>query len=501
MTIEDILAGESKNVEFKENLPEKSIKYMKTVVAFANGTGGKIIFGVRDEDNTVVGIQSEAIFKTMDAITTAISDSCQPAIVPDVTLQTIDGKTVIIVEVSAGRQRPYYIKSQGMESGTYIRVSGTTRPAEREQIKEMFYESDGRSYDCVIRKDIQITEEDIDNLCQMMKNVAIRNCQSDVQRAMVKDVTKNVLLSWGVLAEEDGKIYPTNAYVFLLGLDSFLSRIQCGVFKGTTRAVFVDRREYTGPIWEQIEQAYQFVLRNIRLGAKLEGIYRKDKYELPPESIRELIVNAAVHCSFLQSSLIQVALFDDRLEITSPGGLLSGVTIERMKEGYSKVRNRAIASAFLYMNIIEQWGSGVPRIIREVSEYGLAEPEFIDMECALRINIFRNSSAESIPDTNQEVPDTNQEISDTNREVPDTNQGIPDTNQIIPETKIGANQESAERLFAIIQQAPNKSQKEYAKMLNASLSTTKRLFVKLQEDGLICREGTSRKGKWIVIEK
>ena len=86
-------------------------------------------------------------------------------------------------------------------------------------------------------------------------------------------VTKNILLSWGVIAEENGKLYPTNAYVFLLGLDSFLSRIQCGVFKGTTRAIFVDRREYTGPIWEQIEEAFRFVLRNIHLGAKIEGIY------------------------------------------------------------------------------------------------------------------------------------------------------------------------------------------------------------------------------------
>lgn len=478
MTIEEILTGESKNVEFKESLPEKSIKYMKTVVAFANGAGGKIIFGVRDGDNQVVGIQSESIFRTVDAITNAISDSCTPVIVPDVTLQTIGGKTIIIVEVHAGRQRPYYIESQGMENGTYIRVSGSTRPAEREQIKEMFYESEGRSYDCVIRKDIAITEEDIDNLCQMMKAVALSNCKNEFQRTTVKTVTKNTLLSWGIIAEEGGKIYPTNAYVFLLGLDSFLSRIQCGVFKGSTRAVFVDRREYTGPIWEQIEEAFQFVLRNIHLGAKIEGIYRQDIYELPPESIRELIVNAAVHCSFLQSSLIQVAVFDDRLEITSPGGLLPGVTIERMKEGYSKVRNHAIASAFSYMNIIEQWGSGIPRIIREVSEYGLLEPEFIDMECALRINIYRNTNG--VNETNHET------ICDTNE---------PDCDTVL-DTK-----EPGESLQSLIEQAPEKSQKEYAGMLGVSVSTVKRMFAKLQSEGLIRREGTNRKGRWLVVRK
>ena len=117
MTIEEILAGESKNVEFKENVPEKSIKYMKSVVAFANGTGGKIIFGIADKTREVVGFDKEDVFKKMDAIANAVSDSCEPAIIPDITLQTVDGKTVIVVEVSEGRQRPYYIKALGRDGG------------------------------------------------------------------------------------------------------------------------------------------------------------------------------------------------------------------------------------------------------------------------------------------------------------------------------------------------------------------------------------------------
>lgn len=124
--------------------------------------------------------------------------------------------------------------------------------------------------------------------------------------------------------------------------DAFLSKIQCGMFKGTTRAVFVDKREYVGPLWQQVEEAFQFVLRNIRLGSRIEGLYCQDIYELPPDSIRELIINALMNCSFLQSSHIQVAIFDNRLEITSPGGLMPGVTIDRMKEGYSQIRNRAL---------------------------------------------------------------------------------------------------------------------------------------------------------------
>lgn len=105
MTIEEILAGESKNVEFKENLPEKSIKYMKSVVAFANGTGGKIIFGIADKTREVIGFDKEDVFKKMDAIANAVLDSCESAIIPDIILQTVEGKTVIVVEVSEGRQQ------------------------------------------------------------------------------------------------------------------------------------------------------------------------------------------------------------------------------------------------------------------------------------------------------------------------------------------------------------------------------------------------------------
>lgn len=83
----------------------------------------------------------------MDAIANAVSDSCEPAIIPDITLQTLDSKTIIVVEVSEGRQRPYYIKSQGRDNGVYVRVAGTTRPADEYMIKELMFEGSNRYFD------------------------------------------------------------------------------------------------------------------------------------------------------------------------------------------------------------------------------------------------------------------------------------------------------------------------------------------------------------------
>ena len=132
------------------------------------------------------------------------------------------------------------------------------------------------------------------------------------------------------------------------------------------------------------------------------GIYRQDVYEIPPDAIRELIINAMVHRSYLDHGTIQVAVYDNLLEITSPGKLPMGQTLERMKEGYSKIRNEALAHAFSYMNLIEHWGSGIPRIIGKVKAAGLREPEFIGGEVDLRINIYRGQD-----DTNNAIINAN----------------------------------------------------------------------------------------------
>lgn len=208
--------------------------------------------------------------------------------------------------------------------------------------------------------------------------------------------------------------------------------MQCGVFKGTTKAVFVDRREYTNLLWKQIDEAFQFVLRNIHLGATIVGIYRQDVYEIPLDAIRELIINAMVHRSYLDHGTIQVAVYDNRLEITSPGKLPMGQTLERMKESHSKIRNEALAHAFAYMNLIEHWGSGIPRIIDKVKAAGLREPEFIGGEVDLRINIYRGQietknyndliHVNIVPDTMRKVLDSAEKMSDTMREMPDNEQ-------------------------------------------------------------------------------
>lgn len=501
MNIRELIADtENKNIEFKEVLPNNAQKYIKTVVAFANGIGGKIIFGIRDTTREVIGISKDEVFKTIDAITNAISDSCEPAIIPDISLISVDDKTLIVVEIDAERQRPYYIKSLGKEKGTFVRVAGTTRLAEEAMIRELTFEGCNRYFDQAICLGLKITMDDIQNLCVALKENAIKNA-NEPQKSMIKDVTPRQLVSWGVLIEKDGEYFPTNAYAILTGNEVFPMHIQCGLFKGTTKAIFLDKRELSGPVYEQIEEAYQFVLRNIHLGARIKGIYRQDVYEIPPESIRELIINGVVHRSYLDRNNIQIAIYDDRLEVTSPGKLAMGQTMDRMKEGYSKIRNEALSHAFSYMNLIEHWGSGIPRIFKTLSDAGLKEPEFIGGDIDLRINIYRNQVNQYI--SNDLINDSsdlkNNLISDSCDLKDDLNNDLNDLKDDLKDELININKND-KNLLKLIMNDPTQSQRELSNQLKLSEATIKRMLNKMKNIGIIRREGSRRNGKWIIIK-
>ena len=385
-----------------------------------------------------------------------------------------------------GGQRPYYIKALGREGGVYVRVAGTTRLADEYMVKELLFEGSNRYFDQALCTGLNITDEDIDALCKAMKEQAVKNANSEEQKASIKDVGRQQLRSWGVLIERDGKDYPSNAFAILTGNGGLHVATQCGVFKGTTKAVFVDRREYTGPLWEQIDEAFQFVLRNIHLGATIVGIYRQDIYEIPPDAIRELIINAMVHRSYLDHGTIQVAVYDDRLEITSPGKLPMGQTLERMKEGYSKIRNEALAHAFAYMNLIEHWGSGIPRIIDKVKAAGLREPEFIGGEVDLRINIYRGKiTLDEFNDFNK-VPDTTGKVPDTIKKMPDSSNRVPDTTEEMPDNK------QEQQIYKYVSENSSITTAKTVELLGVKHRRARAVLLNMVKDGYLRKEGAAR---------
>ncbi len=487
MTVEEILNGESREVEYKEMVPANSKKYTKTAVAYANCAGGLLIFGVENNTWKVTGIPQEKVFEVSDSISNAIMDSCEPTIDFDIKYQSIEEKTIIIVQVYPGKSRPYYLKSEGKPDGVYIRVPGSTRVADDYIVKELEFQGAKRSYDQIIAVGETVTEEEIEAQCDKMYRYALGQCRNKQEEASVKKISKKNLLSWGLLQMQDGKVVPTNGYMLLAQNDNLDAAIQCGVFKGTSRAVFLDRKEYDGPLHEQVDEAYQFVLRNIRMGAEFNGIQRRDVYELPIDSIRELIANAVVHRSYLEPAKVQVALYDDRLEITSPGMLIGGFSIEDLKSGCCQARNRGIVSAFTYMKIIEQWGSGIPRLLENCKSAGLREPELLEIGGSFRVNMFRNTELSG--DMNSAIQDTTQTIQDNTKSTQDITQAI----QVTQDEDLT---DLDREIIKLIEKKPEITQKEMALELGWKLERVKYYTNKLKKMNVIERVGSSQKGYW-----
>ena len=480
-------SGESKNIEYKITLPDKSEKYMKTIVAFANTQGGKLIIGVDDKTHQIVGVENETLFQSMDAIANAVSDSCMPQIIPDIEPQTVDGKTVIVVSVEAGKNRPYYLKAKGKENGTYVRVAGTSRQAFPEKIRELEMEGSRISWDELTCVGYPVSEEDTEKLCQ------------DIERFRKKagmiehSVKTEQLVNWKILKQREGQFLATNAYA-LLTSDYFpFARTQCAVFKGKDRAVFLDKREFTGPIYLQIEEAVDFVLRNIRLGATIDGLVRKEKYELPPEAIREMIINAHCHRNFLDESCIQVAIYDDRLEVTSPGGLYNGLTYEEVMSGHSKIRNKGIANIFSQMGLVEAWGSGIKRILNAAEEYGLSEPEFQEFDNMFRVELFRNSSL--VTSKNESIEKTSENIGETSEK---HRRNIGEELEKYGTIELNSTQREIVKLLSKNNQL---SAAKLAEKIGVASRNIESNIKKLKEYGLLVRHGSPKSGYWEIVKK
>lgn len=181
--------GENNNIEVKKEVPAEHKKYLKSVVAFANGFGGKIIFGIEEKQDSfeVCGLSGD-IFKIKDSITNSIFSSIEPHIIPSIDLDTIEDKTILIVNVPSGWDRPYHLKAEGEFDGVYVRVSGTTRKANRNMIKELMFEGSNRYFDKMICPELEISESDIQNLCVVLYNKALENSKSQFEKDAVTPI-------------------------------------------------------------------------------------------------------------------------------------------------------------------------------------------------------------------------------------------------------------------------------------------------------------------------
>jgi predicted HTH transcriptional regulator len=509
MLADEIKAGESRNIEFKVAVPKKSDNYVKSIIAFSNTAGGKLIIGIDDKTHEIIGVNKDDVFKIMDGITNTISDTCCPQIFPSISFDTIDEKCVIVVEIFPGACRPYYIKSLGKEAGTFVRVSGTSRHADEAILKDLESQGSRYSFDEIVSMDQKFDSDEADKLCVAIKKYLVDSAQTKSEKKQVKDVTVQNLINWDIVKKVDGNLVPTNAFILLTSNKFPFAKIQCALFKGVERVHFIDRRVFDGPIYTQIEEAYEFVLKHINYGAEIKGLLRQDSYEIPTEVIREAIINAVTHRNYMDRACIQVAVYDDRIEITSPGMLYGGLTIEQMKEGGSKIRNRCIAEVFSRMKMIESWGTGIRRMFSICKEYGIREPELLELGDSFRINIYRPSNIPEILSTpinqistpkstpiNQISTPINQISTPINQISTPINQISTPINQISTPIELNKTQNM---IIEMIRMNSKVTQGEMAEKLDLTIWAVKKSIREMTESGVLEHVGTTRSGHWQIL--
>lgn len=211
-------------------------------------------------------------------------------------------------------------------------------------------------------------------------------------------LSKQVLQKLELFKTEQGQELPTNALILLsddeLKKQTFpYAKIECARFKGIVPGNFIDQKTINLNIGEQAEQAYQFILRHISQGTTdYRGVFRNDRWEYPIVAIREVIRNAVIHRDYsLSGKDIKVAIFDNKVEITSPGKLMPTVDFNDMDSGQSDIRNKILAPVFKRLGIIEQWGNGLRLIAREMQSYPEIELSWKEPGIAFRV-VFTNKN-------------------------------------------------------------------------------------------------------------
>lgn len=375
--LEELLAKpEGKTVEFKENARPLQ-KIVQTIIAFANTAGGTLVIGVKGDSKEVIGLEN--ILQEEERIANAIADSTFPSLLPHFQLHSWRGHDMLIVTVPHGFG-PFYLKAKGEEAGVYVRLGSTNRIADPALIAEMKRLKEHISFDQL--PELRSTPEDID--AKLIK---------DLFGAVNKSFTKSTAQSLELTVSHQGSQYPTKGALLLFGKNRELlfpdPLVRLARFAGSTKTEIIDQAETRSALPLAIEEILRFIRRNTSLGATIQAVRREDIPQYPPIVIREAVVNAILHTDYsTKRSPIQVAIFEDRLEITNPGPLPFGLSLQAALSGVSQLRNKVLGRVFRELQLIEQWGSGLNRMTDICRQQDIIAPKFEELDHFFRVTLY-----------------------------------------------------------------------------------------------------------------
>lgn len=358
-----IASGEGYNAEFKVSIPSKIKEITEEVCAFANASGGVVLIGV-DDANAIKGITIDNAKRS--AIQNSINE-ISPVLKCDFNIVEVDGKDIAVIEVPSGQNKPYVLSG-----AIYVRQGPNSQKLTTvEEMRDFFQQADKIYFDDAICVDANmqndITKENIDTF---RIHAGLVNATPDQQLFTNLKLTTN-----------DGQLKNGTVLFFGSNPEKFFEKavIRCVAFDGTDKRYIIDDKVLTGTLYQQYQKSMIWLKSKLDVRYDIEGEGgkpRKELWEIPETAFKEIIVNSLAHRDYYdKGARITIEVFDDRVEISNPGGLVSAVPKSEFGKR-SASRNPLIFGLFERMRLVEQIGSGITRIRDVMKDEGLNPPEF-----------------------------------------------------------------------------------------------------------------------------
>ena len=348
--IEKIITDEKYNIELKEQVNfEEPKKYLKAISSFANGYDiGYVIFGVEDKTKNIVGVKD--VKKSYEEVSNRIKTRIDPSIIPTIDIVDIGGKKVIVVKVIPGQHTPYYYVHKGTRTA-YIRKGDQDCETNSIELNELILRGKNIGWDELVT----------DNLYKDFTFEKLKKYFEDIKDYKIE---KEDLESFGLLNGE--KL--TNAALLYSDQNPVVgSFVSCTRWDGLDKLSAKDDIEFYGSILEQIDNAMEFIKKHMSNGWVKEGgkLARRTIPEYDLDAMREAIINAEAHRSYLmRGTNVELAFYDDRIEIVSCGAIGNGKTLEELlKRPTSQRRNQLVCDIFSRLDFMERRGSGIKKIL------------------------------------------------------------------------------------------------------------------------------------------
>lgn len=445
--MEFLFNGEKKNIEYKK---EYSKSILKTISAMANYQDGYIVIGI-DDDSNVVGVNNPKEIKLI--LENSINDNIVPRPYYEIFEKKIDDKIIVVIRVDVGESSPYLYNNKA-----YKRMDTSSIPTDKIEYENLILRGRNIGYDGLIYDNADLSFE------YLSKKIR--------QRLGIGHLTKDILKTLGLVKDER---YTIAAALLSDGNPIHSSGISLIRFDSDKTLNIIDKNTLRNiSVIEEFDKSIEFYEKHINRKEIIKGAYRETIEEIPLVAFRESIANAIVHREYIIESDIRVEIFDDRIEIISPGGLPIGITEEEYLDGRVSVpRNRILADIFLRLGIIERLATGIRRIKGYYKDTNV-DPAFLIAHNSIKVILPKiTSQIESEIKLNNanEVNDSNDNYMNVN-----TNDMNEDERKIVEYVKHNK----------II------SRKEAEKILSLKKTQTVKVLGALIEKGILIRVGDGR---------